>query len=261
MPFPELNLKQAWLIPSAVALPNPNGTAPGWFVERPDGRVIVALPGPPREMRPMWSDHVVPRLHEGGLGAEVASRTYRLAGIGESQVAERLGETILRATNPIVATYARVEAVDVRVSAVAEGRPDGRGARGGRLGRGPRPSPRPRLGHRRDDLEPGDRRAPRRAWMVAGGGRDRDRRQPQRAARRRAMAPLRRIDRRSRARPAAEAHGRAKTSRRYRLVGLASSVVPMSGSRSGRDHGPAIPPSRSRSSRRAGSDASDASSS
>ena len=60
MPFPELNLKQAWLIPSAVALPNPNGTAPGWFVDRPDGRVVVALPGPPREMRPMWSDHVVP---------------------------------------------------------------------------------------------------------------------------------------------------------------------------------------------------------
>ena len=55
-----------------------------------------------------------------GLGAEVASRTYRLAGIGESQVAELLGEALLRATNPIVATYARVEAVDVRVSAVAE---------------------------------------------------------------------------------------------------------------------------------------------
>ncbi len=125
MPFPELNLKQAWLIPSASALPNPNGTAPGWFVDRPDGRVIVALPGPPREMRPMWADHVVPRLQRDGqpgrLGAEVASRTYRLAGIGESQVAERLGDAFLRTTNPIVATYARVEAVDVRVSAVAEG--------------------------------------------------------------------------------------------------------------------------------------------
>ena len=37
IPFPELNLKQAWLIPSAEALPNPNGTAPGWFVRRPAG--------------------------------------------------------------------------------------------------------------------------------------------------------------------------------------------------------------------------------
>lgn len=120
IPFPELNLKQAWLIASATTLPNPNGTAPGWFVTRSDGRVVVALPGPPREMRPMWSDHALPRLQELGLGAEVAARTYRLAGIGESQVAERLGEALLRATNPIVATYARAEAVDVRVSAVAD---------------------------------------------------------------------------------------------------------------------------------------------
>ena len=121
MPFPELNLKQAWRIPSCEPLPNPNGTAPGWFVTRPDGRVVVALPGPPREMRPMWADEVMPRLRERGLGADVASRTYRLAGIGESQVAELLGESLLRATNPIVATYARVEAVDVRVSAIGEG--------------------------------------------------------------------------------------------------------------------------------------------
>ena len=121
MPFPDLNLKQAWLIPSATSLANPNGTAPGWFVARPDGRVIVALPGPPREMRPMWSDEVVPRLQALGLGGPVAARTYRLAGIGESQVAELLGETLLRATNPIVATYARAEAVDVRVSAIDDG--------------------------------------------------------------------------------------------------------------------------------------------
>jgi nicotinamide-nucleotide amidase len=121
MPFPELNLKQAWLIPSATALPNPNGTAPGWFVDRPDGRVVVALPGPPREMRPMWSDHALPRLQPAGLGAPVATRTYRLTGIGESQVAELLGDVLLRAANPVVATYARVEAVDVRISAVADG--------------------------------------------------------------------------------------------------------------------------------------------
>lgn len=126
IPFPESNLKQAWLIPSATALANHNGTAPGWYVDRPDGRVIVALPGPPREMRPMWTDHVLPRLRArpAGLGADVASRTYRLMGIGESQVAELLGDALLRAHDPEVATYARVEAVDVRVSAVGRpGRP------------------------------------------------------------------------------------------------------------------------------------------
>ncbi len=121
MPFPEMNLKQAWRIPSAEALPNPNGTAPGWFVSRRDGRVVVALPGPPREMRPMWRDEALPRLEAAGLGADVAVRTYRLAGIGESQVADRLGETLLRSANPVVATYARVEAVDVRISAIADG--------------------------------------------------------------------------------------------------------------------------------------------
>ncbi len=120
MPFPELNLKQAWRLPSATILANPNGTAPGWLVTRPDGRVIVALPGPPREMRPMWADLAVPILRQRGIGAEVAARTYRLTGIGESQVADLLGEALLRAANPIVATYARSEAVDVRISAVAE---------------------------------------------------------------------------------------------------------------------------------------------
>jgi nicotinamide-nucleotide amidase len=124
MPFPEANVKQAWLIPSAEALPNPNGTAPGWYVTRPDGRVAVALPGPPREMRPMFHDEALPRLlsRDGGLGAEMASRTYRLMGVGESQVAEILGDDLLRRPDPEVATYARAEAVDVRISALA--RPD-----------------------------------------------------------------------------------------------------------------------------------------
>ena len=118
MPFPEMNLKQAWLIPSATALANDNGTAPAWWVERPDGRIVVALPGPPREMRPIWKDAVLPRLQALGAGRDIVHRTFRLAGIGESQLADMLGEDLLRATNPIVATYARADAVDVRVSAV-----------------------------------------------------------------------------------------------------------------------------------------------
>ena len=51
MPFAPINLKQAWLIPSATAIPNPNGTAPGWWVDVKGGQVIVALPGPPRARR------------------------------------------------------------------------------------------------------------------------------------------------------------------------------------------------------------------
>ena len=114
--MPEINLKQAWLIPSAEALPNENGTAPAWWVRRPDGRILVALPGPPREMRPIWHEHVLPRLRELGAGGETAMRTFRLAGIGESALADLLGEDLLRAKDPVVATYARADAVDVRIS-------------------------------------------------------------------------------------------------------------------------------------------------
>ncbi len=123
--LPELNLKQAWLIPSATAIPNPNGTAPGWWVDRPDGRVVVLLPGPPREMRPMWRDWVLPRLVERGLGDGRVARTLRTYGIGESHVAELLGDALLRGRNPEVATYARADWLDIRVSAVAERGADG----------------------------------------------------------------------------------------------------------------------------------------
>ncbi|HEX7473172.1 MAG TPA: molybdopterin-binding protein, partial [Candidatus Limnocylindrales bacterium] len=118
MRLAEVNLKQAWRIPSATAIPNPNGTAPGWWVNRPDGRVAVLLPGPPREMRAMWSDWVLPRLRERGMGDGRVVRTLRTYGIGESQVAEMLGDVMLRRANPVVATYARADWLDVRVSAV-----------------------------------------------------------------------------------------------------------------------------------------------
>jgi nicotinamide-nucleotide amidase len=110
----ERNRKQAWLIPSAQPLANEQGTAPGWWVERPGGRVIVALPGPPREMRPMWAD-AEGRLRARGIGADHADVTLRLAGIGESAVAELIGDALLAAADPSVATYARADAVEVRI--------------------------------------------------------------------------------------------------------------------------------------------------
>lgn len=121
LPFAETNLKQAWLIPSARPIANERGTAPGWWVDLPEGRVVVALPGPPSEMHRMWENGVLPRLQDRGLGRDHFVVTYRLAGIGESNVAALLGEPLLRAENPVVATYARVDGVDVRVSAHVEG--------------------------------------------------------------------------------------------------------------------------------------------
>jgi len=121
VPMAETNLKQAWLIPGAAGLPNPNGTAPGWWVDLPDRGVIVAMPGPPREMWPMWRTEVVPRLQERGLGQEVAAETLRLSGIGESALVDLIGDAVLRASDPEVATYARADAVDVRISALGPG--------------------------------------------------------------------------------------------------------------------------------------------
>lgn len=127
MAYPASNQKQAWRIPSGSTLPNGNGTAPGWWVDLPDGRVVVALPGPPREMRPMWATQVLPRLERRGLGRRRVVRSLRLTGIGESQLADDLGG-LLRAANPVVATYARADAVDVRITAHDETRgPDGPG--------------------------------------------------------------------------------------------------------------------------------------
>ena len=121
VPMPAINRKQAWLIPSATSIHNGSGTAPGWWVERPDGRLLVALPGPPSEMQPMWRDDVMPRLRERGVGLDRAAVTLRLSGIGESALADLIGEDRLRRANPQMATYARSDAVDLRISAVGDG--------------------------------------------------------------------------------------------------------------------------------------------
>lgn len=112
--MPARNLKQAALIPSAQSLPNPRGSAPGWFVQK-DQKIIVAMPGVPREMYRMWEEEAVPRLAP-YLGGTIFTRILRVYGMGESTVEERLGE-LIHNTNPTVATYAKPDAVDVRISA------------------------------------------------------------------------------------------------------------------------------------------------
>ncbi len=115
--MPERNVKQATLIPSAQALLNPIGTAPGWWVEK-DGRIIVAMPGVPREMYRMWQEQAIPRLLP-SLGGIIFTRILRVTGLGESTVEERLS-SLLHTTNPTIATYAKDDAIDVRITAKAD---------------------------------------------------------------------------------------------------------------------------------------------
>jgi nicotinamide-nucleotide amidase len=115
--MPVRNRKQAWLIPSSEALPNPVGTAPGWFVRRGNG-VIASMPGVPREMTRMWREQVVPRLRERLPARAIRTVTFRTIGIGES-AAEQLLEDLVKIPNPNVATYAKDDGVHIRVTGTA----------------------------------------------------------------------------------------------------------------------------------------------
>lgn len=117
--MPERNLKQAWLTPSTSAIPNPRGTAPGWWVEK-DGRILVAMPGPPTEMMRMWENEVEPRLRGLSTGAVLVSRTLKTNGIGEGSVDEMIGD-LLHNSNPSIGVYARPDGIHVRISAKAPG--------------------------------------------------------------------------------------------------------------------------------------------
>jgi nicotinamide-nucleotide amidase len=116
--MPERNIKQTWLIPSARAIANPRGTAPGWWVER-DGKLIISMPGPPAEMTRMWEEEVAPEFLRRPTGTVLIKRTLKTAGIGESNVDEMLSP-LLKSTNPSIGIYARADGVQVRIGAKAD---------------------------------------------------------------------------------------------------------------------------------------------
>ena len=117
-PMPMSNLKQACLIPSSQPIPNPRGTAPGWWVERA-GQLIVAMPGPPNEMHRMWSKEVLPRLREKATEGVIVSRTVKTFGISEGGLDEMVAP-LLSSTNPTLGVYARPDGIHVRITSKAE---------------------------------------------------------------------------------------------------------------------------------------------
>ena len=112
--MPESNLRQAMRVPSAEALPNPIGSAPGWWADR-DDVVTVLMPGVPAEMRRMWEEQVVPRILARFAVRPVRVRAVKTFGIGESALAELVGDILERPGEGIEAgIYAHDDGVHLR---------------------------------------------------------------------------------------------------------------------------------------------------
>lgn len=113
----ENNRKQAYVPKNGTVFRNANGTAPGCAVEK-DGKVAIMLPGPPRELKPMFENEVKPYLSE-KTGGIIYSRQVRTFGIGESDMASRVAD-LLEGENPTVAPYAKDGEALLRVTAKAQ---------------------------------------------------------------------------------------------------------------------------------------------
>lgn len=118
----ENNFRQALVPQGAVVLPNPNGTAPGLVLEE-KGKIVVLLPGPPRELKPMWTDAFVPWLRGRVNGPALRERCWTIVGIGESRVAATIEEEVLKIAAFEVGYCARPGEVDFRLIASGQNIP------------------------------------------------------------------------------------------------------------------------------------------
>jgi nicotinamide-nucleotide amidase len=98
--MPQVNVRQAMVPEGAEILENPRGTAPGLWLEDA-GRIITLLPGPPRELKPLFCEEVLPRLQRRVSGARLQHREIRVTGLGESHVEQRI--------HPIYSRYPEVQ--------------------------------------------------------------------------------------------------------------------------------------------------------
>jgi len=98
------NRRQAMLVEGAEALPNPNGTAVGQWIDQgiaaPDGRVIMLLPGPPGELKPMFLSECVPRLASRLPAQVIRARLYRVTGMTESDLDQLIAPVYSKFVNP-----------------------------------------------------------------------------------------------------------------------------------------------------------------
>jgi nicotinamide-nucleotide amidase len=112
----ENNKRQACVIEGAEVLPNPNGTAVGQWIES-DGRVVMLLPGPPGELKPMFTDHCVPRLARRLPAQVIRTRLYRVTGMTESDLDHLIAPVYSKFTNPSTTILASPGDIQVHLRA------------------------------------------------------------------------------------------------------------------------------------------------
>jgi nicotinamide-nucleotide amidase len=115
-PMPEINRRQAYILTGAEALPNPNGTAPGQWISG-EGRVVMLLPGPPSEMKPMFAAECVPRLERVLPPQVIRTRVFRIANMPESAVDQRIAPVYTRYANPVTTILAAAGDIQVHLRA------------------------------------------------------------------------------------------------------------------------------------------------
>lgn len=116
----ENNKRQAYLPENAVVIPNPVGTAPSFMAENAEGKMIISLPGVPREMKFLMETAVIPLLRERYKLGIIKARTLKTAGIGESSLDDLLGDDLLNHSNPSIGLAAHQGVIDIRITAKAD---------------------------------------------------------------------------------------------------------------------------------------------
>ncbi len=114
----ENNLKQGLIPEGAIVINNNNGTAPGVIIEE-NNKIMIILPGPPKEMKPMFEDTVKGYLQKKS-DSILVSKVIKILGIGESAVADELKDIMDAQTNPTIAPYAKEVGVLLRITAKAK---------------------------------------------------------------------------------------------------------------------------------------------
>ena len=116
MTMPERNSRQAMVIDGAEVLPNPNGSAPGLYLEQAECSVAL-LPGPPRENQPMYQNHVQARFEKLAGDIHFARRVMRVSGMGESAVDERIAPIYSQYENPLTTILFNSSEIEIHLRA------------------------------------------------------------------------------------------------------------------------------------------------